>query len=168
MPTPVIPLAVDPENETLASALNNFILNFYGAISKTIVNGAVVWVLPCDLSEGIPGYPRDPSMGTACYFKSIFETFGTQITDAEAAALAAEVAATAAVATAEAAQIAADDALAQLAALGTLSAQNSNNVNITGGTIANAIVTGLPTPTGSSDAVTKGYADSLAGGIIPK
>lgn len=175
MPTPVIPLAADPENETLASALNNFILNFYGAIAKTVVNGEVVWVLPCDLSTGIPGYPRDPSMGTACYFKSIFESFGSQITDAEAAALAAEAAATNAVAVAAAAEIAAaaaqataDAAAADIAALGTMSAQDSDSVSISGGLITGATVTGLPAPSSATDAVTKQYADSLSGGIIPQ
>ena len=175
MPTPVIPLAADPENETLASALNNFILNFYGAIAKTVVNGEVVWVLPCDLSTGIPGYPRDPSMGTACYFKSIFESFGSQITDAEAAALAAEAAATNAVAVAAAAEIAAaaaqataNAAASDIAALGTMSAQDSDSVSISGGLITGATVTGLPAPSSATDAVTKQYADSLSGGIIPQ
>lgn len=175
MPTPVIPLAADPENETLASALNNFILNFYGAIAKTVVNGEVVWVLPCDLSTGIPGYPRDASMGTACYFKSIFESFGSQITDAEAAALAAEAAATNAVAVAAAAEIAAaaaqataNAAASDIAALGTMSAQDSDSVSISGGLITGATVTGLPAPSSATDAVTKQYADSLSGGIIPQ
>ena len=45
--------------------------------------------------------------------------------------------------------------------LGTMATQNANNVDITGG-----IVTGLPTPTGSADAATKMYVDSVAAGLI--
>ena len=182
MPTPVIPLAADPENETLASALNNFILNFYGAIAKTVVDGEVVWVLPCDLSTAIPGYPRDPSLGTACYFKSLFEAFDLNMTDIEAEALAAQVAAAnaeaiaqearidaeAAQVSADAAQVSADAALAGLATLGTISTQDANNVSISGGSVTGTAVTGLPAPSAASDAATKQYADSLSGGIIPK
>lgn len=47
------------------------------------------------------------------------------------------------------------------AALGTMAAQNAGAVAITGGTI-----TGLPNPSFSSDAATKGYVDATATGLI--
>lgn len=64
----------DPEEEPLASALNNFITSFYGSIVKTCVDNQVVWVLPCSLDDGIPGYPRVAGEGLACYFSRVFES----------------------------------------------------------------------------------------------
>ncbi len=45
--------------------------------------------------------------------------------------------------------------------LGSMAAQNSSSVSITGGTI-----TGMPSPTNASDVATKAYADGIAAGII--
>lgn len=64
----------DPANEPLASALNNFITAFFGTLTKTCVNDQVVWVLPCDLDTGFPGFPRVAGEGLACYFKRVFES----------------------------------------------------------------------------------------------
>jgi len=58
----------------LPSALENFIVSFYGpGLIKTEVNGQVRWVLPCDLDTGIPGNPKGDDEGLACYFKRLFE-----------------------------------------------------------------------------------------------
>lgn len=57
----------DPANEALTSQLNNFITAFFGTISKTCVNNAVTWSLPCDLNAGIAGFPRNAEEGIACY-----------------------------------------------------------------------------------------------------
>jgi hypothetical protein len=46
-------------------------------------------------------------------------------------------------------------------ALGTLADQDADDVAILGGSIAGASVTGLPTPAGDDDAVTKQYVDTL-------
>lgn len=62
----------DASNEPLASALNNFIVAFFGTLTKTCVNDQVVWVLPCDLDTGFPGYPRVAGEGLACYFLRVF------------------------------------------------------------------------------------------------
>lgn len=51
---------------------------------------------------------------------------------------------------------------------GSLGKQSSASVSITGGTITGAVVTGLAAPSNASDAATKAYADSLAGGITPR
>lgn len=74
-------ITCDPANEPLASALNNFITSFYGSLTKTCVNNNVVWVLPCDLDNGITGYPRVAGEGLACYFLRVFNgiTASTQI-----------------------------------------------------------------------------------------
>lgn len=62
----------DAANEPLASTLNNFIVAFFGSLTKTCVNDQVVWVLPCDLDSGMPGYPRVAGEGLACYFIRVF------------------------------------------------------------------------------------------------
>src|SRR5262245_24414684 len=64
---------VSASNETLPSALENFILHFFGSVTKTVVNGKVVWTLPCDLAVGLPGNPRNSDEGLACYFLRLFE-----------------------------------------------------------------------------------------------
>lgn len=61
------PDACDPSNEPLSSALNNFILAFFGSVTKTCVNGQVVWALPCELDSGVAGFPRNANEGIACY-----------------------------------------------------------------------------------------------------
>lgn len=59
--------------ESLPSALDNFVQHFFGQISKSLVDGKVVWTLPCDLETGIPGYPRAAGEGLACWFKRLAE-----------------------------------------------------------------------------------------------
>ena len=59
--------------ETLPSALENFVTQFFGSVQKTEINGKVTWVLPCDLDVGLPANPRGAGEGLACYFKRLFE-----------------------------------------------------------------------------------------------
>jgi len=47
------------------------VTQFFGSVTKTCVNNQVVWSLPCNLDAGVPGYPRSPSEGLACYFKRL-------------------------------------------------------------------------------------------------
>ena len=61
------------ENEPLSSALENFITAFFGTVTKTVVDGAVVWTLPCDLEQGLPDNPRLENEGLACYMMRLFE-----------------------------------------------------------------------------------------------
>lgn len=63
----------DPANETLASALTNFTNEFFGTVTKTLVNGSVVWSLPCNLSDGLEGNPRVTGEGLACYFLRLIQ-----------------------------------------------------------------------------------------------
>ncbi len=60
--------------ESLPSSLENFTNNFFGTLQKTIVNGRVVWILPCDLDVGLPGNPRLEGEGLACYFLRMLNT----------------------------------------------------------------------------------------------
>lgn len=69
----------DPANEPLASALNNFITSFYGTLTKTCVNGVVVWALPCDLEAGNTTFPRNSGESIACYFMRFLETFNANL-----------------------------------------------------------------------------------------
>lgn len=64
---------VSATNEALPSALNNFISAFFGSVTKSVVNGEVVWTLPCNLDTGLDANPRLPGEGLACYFKRLFE-----------------------------------------------------------------------------------------------
>lgn len=57
----------DPSDEPLSSALNNFIIAFFGTVTKTCVNNQFNWSLPCDLDAGVAGYPRLANEGIACY-----------------------------------------------------------------------------------------------------
>ena len=113
----------DPAHEPLPSAIDNFVTQFFGEVTKTCVDGQIVWSLPCNLDTGIPGYPRQEGEGLACYFKRVL-----------------------------------NELFIQYGMLGTMAFQNANGVVITGGTI-----TGLPNPTGFSDAANKAYVDSVVG-----
>ena len=63
----------DPANESLASAVSNFTTQFFGTVTKTLVDGAVTWTLPCDLDAGLEGNPRLAGEGLACYFLRLLE-----------------------------------------------------------------------------------------------
>ena len=61
------------DEETLPSALDNFIKQFFGVVTKIVApDGNVTWSLPCNLDTGIPGNPRLPGEGVACYFFRLF------------------------------------------------------------------------------------------------
>jgi len=60
------------ECESLPSALDNFTVQFFGSVTKTIVNGKVAWTLPCNLGTGLPDNPRNENEGLACYFLRLF------------------------------------------------------------------------------------------------
>lgn len=58
--------------ESLPSQIENFSNQFFGEVQKTVVNGKVVWTLPCNLNVGLPGNPRGDQEGLACYFLRLF------------------------------------------------------------------------------------------------
>ena len=58
--------------ESLPSQIQNFTDQFFGAVVKTEIDGAVTWSLPCDLDVGLPNNPRAEGEGLACYFLRLF------------------------------------------------------------------------------------------------
>jgi hypothetical protein len=62
----------DAACECLPSALENFTKEFFGVVTKSVVDGAVVWALPCDLAVGLENNPRLDGEGLACYFLRLF------------------------------------------------------------------------------------------------
>jgi hypothetical protein len=60
------------ECESLPSALDNFITQFFGTVTKTEIDGEVAWILPCDLDVGLEANPRNVDEGLACYFLRLF------------------------------------------------------------------------------------------------
>lgn len=75
----------DPENEAFSSAFNNFQVKFVGPITKTCVNGAVVWTLPCGLDDAEPvtGYPKLSGETVFCYFLRVLQNFDTIVSGFE-------------------------------------------------------------------------------------
>lgn len=59
--------------ESLPSQIQNFTDQFFGAVTKTEVDGAISWSLPCGLDVGLPNNPRLTGEGLACYFLRLFE-----------------------------------------------------------------------------------------------
>ncbi len=68
----------DPAHEPLPSTVDNFVTQFFGEVTKTCVDGQIVWSLPCNLDTGIPGYPRQEGEGLACYFKRVLNELFVQ------------------------------------------------------------------------------------------
>jgi len=70
------PCTACPENtvdcETLPSALDNFTQQFFGQIERTVIDGKIAWILPCDLDVGLDGNPRGDDESLACYFLRLF------------------------------------------------------------------------------------------------
>lgn len=62
-----------PACEALPSQISNFTDQFFGAVTKTEVDGQVRWVLPCNLETGLENNPRADAEGLACYFLRLFE-----------------------------------------------------------------------------------------------
>jgi hypothetical protein len=58
--------------ETLPSQLDNFTRQFFGTIERTVIDGKIAWILPCDLDIGLPGNPRADEESLACYFLRLF------------------------------------------------------------------------------------------------
>lgn len=61
-----------PTCESVPSQIENFTKQFFGSVTKTEVDGQVVWVLPCDLDVGLPNNARMADEGLACYFLRLF------------------------------------------------------------------------------------------------
>ncbi len=63
-----------PSSERIDSALQNFIEQFFGTVTKTQdAEGVITWALPSplDLEEPIPGYPREEGEGLGGYLARV-------------------------------------------------------------------------------------------------
>lgn len=61
--------------ESVPSLIDNLVYALYGTINKSIVNGRVVWDIPCDPNEvpaSVPQIPREENEGLLCYLIRIF------------------------------------------------------------------------------------------------
>lgn len=65
--------SVSASNEPLPSALQNLVEAFFGSITKTVVNGQVIWTLPCEMEQGLPANPRLEGEGVGCYLLRLIE-----------------------------------------------------------------------------------------------
>lgn len=64
----------DPDNEALSSQFQNFTNDFIGNITKTCVNGEVVWSLPCDLSGEFTDFPKGADETILCYWQRAIQS----------------------------------------------------------------------------------------------
>jgi hypothetical protein len=66
-------------SESVPSLIDNLVYALYGTINKTIVNGRVVWNIPCDPANDpatIDGFPREEGEGLLCYIIRYFNFIG--------------------------------------------------------------------------------------------
>ena len=161
-PCPPCSEACDPAHEPLASTVDNFVTHFFGSVTKTCVDGKVVWALPCDLDTGVPGFPRAEGEGVACYLKrmfvDLFANYGNYgsmaLQNSNAVNITGGMISGMPTPT-SASQVATKGYVDGLIpALGSMAVQNASAVAITGGSIS-----GLSTPTSASHAATKSYVD---------
>lgn len=63
--------------ESVPSLISNLVNALYGEITKSVVDGRVVWNVPCDPNNTaeIDGFPRLPDEGLLCYIIRYFEAF---------------------------------------------------------------------------------------------
>ena len=72
-------------SESVPSLISNLILALYGEITKSVVDGRVVWNIPCDPSDNpvtIDGFPRLPGEGLLCYIIRYFDDLAPILLDA--------------------------------------------------------------------------------------
>jgi len=61
--------------ESTPSLIGNLVYALYGTINKSIVNGRVVWDIPCDPNNTaeVDQIPREEGEGLLCYLLRLFE-----------------------------------------------------------------------------------------------
>lgn len=72
-------------SESVPSLISNLILALYGEITKSVVDGRVVWNIPCDPTDNpvtIDGFPRLPGEGLLCYIIRYFDDLAPILLDA--------------------------------------------------------------------------------------
>jgi hypothetical protein len=71
-------------HESVPSLIDNLVYALYGTITKTVVNGRVVWNIPCDPTDDpatIDGFPRLLGEGLLCYIIRYFDTLAPALLD---------------------------------------------------------------------------------------
>jgi hypothetical protein len=71
-------------SESVPSLISNLILALYGEITKSVVDGRVVWNIPCDPNNTaeIDGFPRLPDEGLLCYIIRYFDVLAPSLINA--------------------------------------------------------------------------------------
>ena len=61
--------------ESVPSLISNLVYALYGTINKSVVNGRVVWDIPCDPNNTaeVDDIPREEGEGLLCYLLRVFE-----------------------------------------------------------------------------------------------
>lgn len=69
--------------ESVPSLISNLVNALYGEITKSVVDGRVVWNVPCDPNNTaeIDGFPRLPDEGLLCYIIRYFDTIAPVLLD---------------------------------------------------------------------------------------
>jgi len=65
-------------HESVPSLVDNLVYALYGTITKSVVNGRVVWNIPCDPTDdpaSIVDFPRLEGEGLLCYILRYFNAF---------------------------------------------------------------------------------------------
>jgi hypothetical protein len=64
-------------HESVPSLIDNLVNALYGEITKSVVDGRIVWNVPCDPNNTaeIDGFPRLPDEGLLCYMIRYFGNF---------------------------------------------------------------------------------------------
>ena len=64
-------------SESVPSLIGNLIYALYGTINKTIINGRVVWDIPCDPNNTaeVDDIPREEGEGLLCYLIRLFNDY---------------------------------------------------------------------------------------------
>ena len=71
-------------HESVPSLIDNLVYALYGEITKSVVNGRVVWNIPCDPTDDpatIVDFPRLPGEGLLCYIIRYFDTLAPVLLD---------------------------------------------------------------------------------------
>ena len=61
-------------SESVPSLISNLVYALYGTISKSVVDGRVIWDIPCDPNNSaeVDNIPREEGEGLLCYLLRVF------------------------------------------------------------------------------------------------
>lgn len=71
-------------SESIPSLIGNLVYALYGTINKSVIDGRVVWDIPCDPNDdpaAIVDFPRLPGEGLLCYILRYFNDVAPIIAD---------------------------------------------------------------------------------------